>query len=218
MNVAIVTGASRGIGRSTALELSKEYFVVVNYLRNKDKAIETVALIEEKGGNAIAVQGDVSNYEDVKNLINKAAENGDIKVVINNAGVYDVRPFSSMLPSEWEHVVLVNLYGTMNVTHAALEKMESGTIVNVSSVIGIHPIPNAAPYCASKAGVVAFTKSIASELAPKIKVVCVAPGPTDTDMLRKFHSAMFADPPDKVAKYIIYAVSSGKPGECIEVH
>ncbi len=217
MDVAIITGASRGIGRSTALALSERYSIVVNYLRNEEKAQETVAKIEERGGKAIAVRGDVSIYEDSRRIVESAAELGDIKVLVNNAGVYDVRPFSSMLPSEWERIVQVNLYGTMNMSHAALYKMKSGTIVNISSVIGISPMPNAAPYCASKSAVIAFTKALSEELKPSIKVVCVAPGPTDTDMLRKFHNGMFADSPDKVAKAIVEAIDSALPGECIPV-
>ena len=217
MNVAIVTGASRGIGRATALKLAKDYFVVVNYLRNEDKAMETVAAIENLGGRAIAVRGDVSRYEDAKSVVSKAAEYGEIEVLVNNAGVYDVRPFARMMPSEWERIMEVNLYGVMNMTHAVLDYMEKGVIVNISSVIGINPMANAAPYCASKAAVIAFTKSIAEELYPRIKVLCVAPGPTDTDMLRKFHGSMFADSPEKVADFIMYAIDGGKPGDCLVV-
>lgn len=217
MDVAIITGASRGIGRSTALALSGRYRIVVNYLRNEEKAQETVAKIEERGGSAIAVRGDVSIYKDAQHIVESAAELGDIKVLVNNAGVYDVRPFSSMLPSEWERIVQVNLYGTMNMSHAVISKMKSGTIVNISSVIGISPMPNAVPYCASKSAVISFTKALSEELRPSIKVVCVAPGPTDTDMLRKFHNSMFADSPDKVANAIVEAIDSALPGECIPV-
>ncbi len=217
MDVAIVTGSSRGIGRSTAIKLSKNYFVVVNYLRNENKALDTVALIEKMGGKGIAVKGDVSKYEDAKNIIKTAADYGEIRVLVNNAGVYKVSPFSRMMPSEWERIVEVNFYGVMNMTHAVLDYMERGVIVNISSVIGLHPMANAAPYCASKSAVIAFTKAVAQELAPKIKVLCVAPGPTDTDMLRKYHGSMFADPPDKVADYILNAIERGKPGDCINV-
>ncbi len=218
MKVAIVTGASRGIGRSTAVKLAKDYFVVVNYLRNEDKAMETVAAIENLGGSAVAIRGDVSRYEDAKDIVSRAAEYGEIKLLVNNAGVYDVRPFSRMMPSEWERIVEVNLYGVMNMSHAVLDHMDEGVIVNISSVIGINPMANAAPYCASKAAVIAFTKSLAEEMYPRIRVICVAPGPTDTDMLRKFHGAMFADPPEKVADFILHAIERGKPGDCLVVH
>ncbi len=217
MEVAIVTGASRGIGRSIALKLSEKYLVVVNYLKNETKAMETVAMIEERGGKAIIARGDVSIYEDAKGIVEKASMHGDVRILVNNAGIYEVREFSRMAPSEWERIVEVNLYGVMNMTHAVLDHMREGVIVNISSVIGIHPIAHAAPYCASKAAVIAFTKSIAEELYPRIRVVCVAPGPTDTDMLRRFHGPMFADPPEKVADYIMHAIENGRPGECIEV-
>ncbi len=218
MDVAIVTGASRGIGKATAIKLSENYFVVLNYLRNEKKAMDTVAEIESRGGSAISIQGDVSSYEDARRIVNEAAENGDIKVLVNNAGVYLVKDFAITMPSEWERIIQVNLYGTMNMSHAAIDKMDSGVIVNISSVIGLRPMSGAAAYCASKAAVVAFTKSMAGELGSRIKVVCVAPGPTNTDMLRKYHGGMFADPPEKVADYVLHAIKSGSPGECIEVH
>ncbi len=217
MDVAIVTGGSRGIGRSTAIRLSEEFFVVVNYLRNKDKAMETVARIENMGGKAVAVQGDVSRYEDAKKIASVASEYGKVRILINNAGVYDVKSFSAMMPSEWERIIQVNVFGVMNMVHAVLDYMDSGTIVNISSVIGINPIPRASAYCASKAAVIAFTKSLADELYPDIKVICVAPGPTDTDMLRKYHSAMFADSPEKVADFIMYALKNAKSGDCLVV-
>ena len=218
MDVAIVTGSSRGIGRATAIKLSQKFFVVVNYLRNEDKAMETVARIEEAGGKAIAVQGDVSNYEDARRIVENSLKYGRIKILVNNAGVYDVKNFSNTMPSEWERIFQVNVFGTMNMTHAALDFMSSGVIVNISSVIGINPMPHAAPYCASKAAVIAFTKSLAGEVSNSIKVICVAPGPTDTDMLRRHHSTIFADPPEKVADFIVYAIENLKNGECAAVH
>jgi len=217
MDIAIVTGASRGIGRATAIKLSKEYKIVVNYHHREDKALETVAAIENIGGDAIMVRGDVSNYEDAKNIVEKAADMGDIKILVNNAGVYDVKPLIRTLPSEWERIFQVNVFGIFNMIRAVLDYMEKGTIVNISSIIGIHPISNAAPYCASKAAVIALTKSLAYELSPKIKVVCVAPGPTDTDMLRRVHGYMPADTPQKVAEVIINAIKRGRSGECIPV-
>ncbi len=217
MDVAIVTGASRGIGRATAIKLSKYYAVVVNYHHREDKAMETVAVIENRGGKAIMVKGDVSNYEDAKRIVEKAAKMGDIKILVNNAGIYDVKPLVRTLPSEWERIFQVNVFGIFNMIRAVLDYIDEGTIVNISSIIGIHPMGNAAPYCASKAAVIALTKSLANELSPKIRVICVAPGPTDTDMLRKIHGYMPADPPERVADVIMKAIEKGRSGECIKV-
>ena len=217
MKVAIVTGSSRGIGRATAIALSKDYGIVVNYNRNEEAAMETVARIEGRGGKAIAVQGDVSVFEDAKRIVDEAADFGEIEALINNAGVYVAKPISQTLPSEWERIFQVNVFGVLNMTKAVLDKMEKGVIVNISSIIGIHPMGNAAPYCASKAAVIALTKSLSQELAPDIKVVCVAPGPTDTDMLRNAHGYIPADPPTRVASVIVKAMSNARRGECITV-
>ena len=217
MDVAIVTGASRGIGRATAIKLSEKFFVVVNYLRNKEKAMQTVAAIENRGGEAIMLQGDVSNYEDALRMVRKASEMGDLRVLINNAGIYIVKPLNRMLPSEWEQIFQVNVFGILNMIRAAIDYMSEGVIVNVSSIIGLYPMANASAYCASKAAVVALTKSLAEEFDSRIKVVCVAPRATDTDMLRKYHPYSFGDPPEKVANYILKAVEKGRSGECIIV-
>ena len=217
MDVAIVTGASRGIGRATAIKLSENFFVVVNYLRNEEKAMKTVAAIENAGGKATMVLGDVSNYEDARNIVKRASETGELRVLVNNAGVYNVKPLVRMLPSEWEYIFQVNVFGTLNMIRAALDYMEEGVIVNVASIIGIYPMPDAAPYCGSKASVIAITKSLAQELGSRIKIVCVAPKSTDTDMLRKYHSYSRGDPPEKVADYIVQAIERGRSGECITV-
>ncbi len=217
MDVAIVTGSSRGIGRATALLLASRYAVVVTYLKNETKAMKTVAAIESQGGKGMAVQGDVSEYRDAQKIVQEAAKMGEIKVLVNNAGVYDVRPFAATMPSEWERIFQVNVFGVFNMIRAVLDYMEEGVIVNVSSIIGRYPIANAAPYCASKAAVIALTQSLAREFTSRIKVVCVAPGPTDTDMLRKYHGGGFGDPPEKVASYIFRAIEEGRSGECISV-
>ncbi len=216
MKVAIVTGASRGIGRATAIKLAKDYAVVINYHHNKDKAMEVVASIENMGGRAIMVQGDVSNYEDAQKIVDEAKNIGELSVLVNNAGIYSVKPLIRTMPSEWERIFQVNVFGVFNMIRATLDHMESGTIVNISSIIGIEPMAHAAPYCASKAAVIALTKSLAQELYPDIKVVCVAPGPTDTDMLRKVHGYIPADPPEKVAETVVKAIMKGNTGECLK--
>ncbi len=217
MKVAIVTGASRGIGRATVIKLAKEYAVIVNYLHNKEKAMKVVAKIENMGGKAIMVKGDVSIYEDAQKIVEEGRKLGNIEVLVNNAGIYDVKPLIRTLPSEWERIFQVNVFGTFNMIRAALDTMQEGVIVNISSIIGIEPMAHAAPYCSSKAAVIALTKSLAQELYPAIRVICVAPGPTDTDMLRRIHGYIPADPPEKVADVIYKAIKAGKSGECIKV-
>ena len=217
MKVAIVTGASRGIGRATVIKLAKEYAVIVNYLHNKEKAMKVVATIENMGGKAIMVKGDVSIYEDAQKIVEEGRKLGNIEVLVNNAGIYDVKPLIRTLPSEWERIFQVNVFGTFNMIRAALDTMQEGVIVNISSIIGIEPMAHAAPYCSSKAAVIALTKSLAQELYPAIRVICVAPGPTDTDMLRRIHGYIPADPPEKVADVIYKAIKAGKSGECIKV-
>ncbi len=217
MEVAIVTGASRGIGRAIALNLSHDFFVIVNYLRNEKKAMDTAAMIENGGGKAMIVQGDVSSYEDAKKIVETAANVGDIHILVNNAGVYEVKSFSLMRPSEWERIFQVNTYGPLNMTHAVVDYMNDGVIVNIASVIGIRPMPRAAPYSASKSALIAFTRAVSEEFGSRIKVVCVAPGPTNTDMLHMYHSDISTDPPEKVADYVMYAIRKAHPGECVEV-
>ncbi len=217
MKVAIVTGASRGIGRATAIKLAEEYAIVVNYLHNEEKAMKVVATIESMGGKAIMVRGDVSQYEDAQRIVEEARKLGDIEILVNNAGVYDVKPLIRTLPSEWERIFQVNVFGTFNMIRSVLDIMREGVIVNISSIIGIEPMANAAPYCASKSAIIALTKSLAQELYPAVKVICVAPGPTDTDMLRRIHGYIPADPPEKVANVIYGAIKNGRTGDCITV-
>ncbi len=217
MKVAVVTGSSRGIGRAIAIKLAKNYAILVNYLHNEEKAMKVVAAIENMGGKAMMVRGDVSRYEDAQRIVEEARKLGEIEVLVNNAGIYDVKPLIRTLPSEWERIFQVNVFGVFNMIRAALESMQKGVIVNISSIIGIEPMANAAPYCASKSAVIALTKSLAQELYPAIKVICVAPGPTDTDMLRRIHGYMPADPPEKVADVVYKAIKDGKAGDCIKV-
>ena len=217
MKVAIVTGSSRGIGRATAIKLAKYYAIIVNYLHNEEKTMKVVAAIENMGGKVMMVKGDVSRYENAQRIVEEARKLGELEVLVNNAGIYDVKPLIRTLPNEWERIFQVNVFGMFNMIRAALNTMQKGVIVNISSIIGIEPMTNAAPYCASKAAVIALTKSLAQELYPFIKVICVAPGPTDTDMLRKIHGYMPADPPEKVANVIYKALKDGKAGKCIKV-
>jgi len=186
--VAIVTGASRGIGREIALNLAQEGArVAVNYSGSKEKADEVVALITERGGEAFAIQADVSNADSVKLMIDKAMENfGSIDILVNNAGITRDNLLMRMKEDEWDDVLDINLKGVFLCTKAVTRQMmrqRAGKIVNVASIVGVSGNPGQANYVAAKAGVIGLTKTVAKELATRnINVNAVAPGFITTDM------------------------------------
>jgi 3-oxoacyl-[acyl-carrier protein] reductase len=186
--VAIVTGASRGIGRAIALRLAQDNIaVVVNYAHRASDADEVVQAIEAAGGRAIALQGDVANASDCARLFDATeAEYGGVDIVINNAGV--IQPGTTMLADTddalYERIFAINTRGTFNMLRLAATRMRAnGRIVNFSSsVIGL-ALPGYAIYAGSKAAVETFTNIFAKELRGKgISVTAVAPGPTATDL------------------------------------
>jgi 3-oxoacyl-[acyl-carrier protein] reductase len=186
--VAIVTGASRGIGRAIALRLAQDNIaVVVNYAHRASDADEVVQAIEAAGGRAIALQGDVANASDCARLFDAAeAQFGGVDIVINNAGV--IQPGTTMLADTddalYERIFAINTRGTFNMLRLAATRMRAnGRIVNFSSsVIGL-ALPGYAIYAGSKAAVETFTNIFAKELRGKgISVTAVAPGPTATDL------------------------------------
>jgi 3-oxoacyl-[acyl-carrier protein] reductase len=186
--VAIVTGASRGIGREIALLLGKEGArVAVNYSGSKDKADEVVRLITESGGEAFAIQADVSDADGVKNMVDKTVEAFErIDILVNNAGITRDNLLMRMKEDEWDDVININLKGvflcTKGVTRQMMRQRE-GRIVNVASIVGVSGNPGQANYVAAKAGVIGFTKTAAKELASRnINVNAVAPGFITTDM------------------------------------
>jgi len=186
---AIVTGASRGVGRATALRLAEAGAnVVVNYLNAEEKAGNVVALCKEKGVDAIAVQGDSSEWKDAHNLAQKAQEKfGRIDLLVCNAGVWEGAPIEEMSEELWNKILNTNLKSAWAMTKAcvpALKKRESGAIVLVSSTAGQRGEANYSNYAASKGGQISFTKALATELAPRIRVNCVAPGWIETAMVR----------------------------------
>ena len=187
-SVAIVTGGSRGIGRGICLELARAGAkVVVNYAGHAEKAEETVRLIQEIGGNAIAVQGDVSKKEDVARLISTTLETYDkIDILVNNAGITRDTLLLRMKESDWDAVLDTNLKGVFLCTKEVAKpmmKQRKGIIINISSVVGLTGNAGQANYASAKAGVIGFTKSIAKELASRgIRVNAVAPGYIQTDM------------------------------------
>ncbi|MGB5596082.1 MAG: 3-oxoacyl-[acyl-carrier-protein] reductase [Crocosphaera sp.] len=189
--VAVVTGASRGIGRAVALALGNMGLkVVVNYARSSTAAEEVVKIITEGGGEAIATQGDVSLAEDVDNLIKTALDKfGRIDVLVNNAGITRDTLLMRMKPEDWQAVIDLNLTGVFLCTKAVTKtmlKQKSGRIINISSVVGQMGNPGQANYSAAKAGVIGFTKAVAKEVASRgVTVNGVAPGFIATDMTEK---------------------------------
>ncbi len=186
--VAVVTGASRGIGRAIALDLAhRGASVVVNYHRSVDAANDVVDAIEQEDGQAIAVQADVGDLDQAKKLIQAAIDTfGRIDILVNNAGTTRDQLLMLMSEEDWDVVLRTNLKGVFNCCKAASRKMmrqRSGRILNVSSVSGIAGQGGQTNYAASKAGVIGFTKSLAKELGPRnITVNAVAPGFVRTDL------------------------------------
>ncbi|GAB4379035.1 MAG: 3-oxoacyl-[acyl-carrier-protein] reductase [Elainellaceae cyanobacterium] len=186
--VAIVTGASRGIGRAVALALAAEGAnVVVNYASSSTAADAVIAEISELGSHAIALQADVSQSDQVESLFNSVMEKwGRVDVLINNAGIARDTLLLRMKLDDWQAVIDLNLTGVFLCTKAASKimlKQRSGRIVNLTSVVGEMGNPGQANYSAAKAGVIGFTKTVAKELASRgVTVNAVAPGFIATDM------------------------------------
>jgi 3-oxoacyl-[acyl-carrier protein] reductase len=190
---ALVTGSSRGIGRACALELAREGAVVaVNYVKNKDKARETVSMIGEIGGEAVVIPADVASFEEVEKMKIKIHEFvGPVDILVNNAGIHQHLKSWELSSKDWDRVIGVNLGGVFNCSKAfAPDMMERkwGRIVNISSVIAYLGTDHEVHYAASKGGVLSATKSLALELASHgITVNAVSPGYIETDMT-KFES------------------------------
>lgn len=186
--VAIVTGASRGIGKATALELAQQGAkLVVNYARSSEAADEVVKTIIDAGGEAVALQADVSQAEQVDNLIKETlSKYSCIDVLVNNAGITKDTLMMRMKLEQWQAVIDLNLTGVFLCTKAVTKtmlKQRSGRIINIASVAGQMGNPGQANYSAAKAGVIGMTKTVAKELASRgVTVNAVAPGFIATDM------------------------------------
>jgi 3-oxoacyl-[acyl-carrier protein] reductase len=180
--VALVTGGSRGLGRATALELARGGAdVVINYVRNVEAAEAVSREVESLGRRALLVQGDVGRTEDVEAMFERTlAEYGRLDILVNNAGVTRDTLLLRMKEEDWDLVLSTNLKSIFNCTRIAVKHMlkaRAGSIVNVSSVVGLTGNAGQANYAAAKAGILGFTKSVAREVAPRgVRVNAVAPG------------------------------------------
>jgi 3-oxoacyl-[acyl-carrier protein] reductase len=193
--VALVTGGSRGIGAAVALRLAADgAAVAVNYAGSKAGADAVVDAVVSAGGRAVAIQADVSDAESASALVERSiAELGGLDIVVNNAGITRDGLLVRMSDEDWGAVIQTNLTGVFNVTRAAakvLMKQRSGSIVNITSVVGLVGNAGQVNYAAAKAGVVGLTKSVARELAGRgVRANAIAPGFIETDMTAELPEA-----------------------------
>jgi 3-oxoacyl-[acyl-carrier protein] reductase len=214
--VALVTGASRGIGRAIAEELAAGgAAVVVNYNQSEAEALEVVSAIEAAGGEALALQADVSQLAAAQELV-KATTGafGRIDILVNNAGTTRDQLLMLMKEADWDTVIDTNLKSLFNCCKAVLRPMlrqkSGGRIINISSVVGLAGQGGQTNYAASKAGIVGFTKSLAKEMGPRqITVNAVAPG--------YFPTALTAALPDEMVEKALDYIPLGRLGEVQEV-
>ena len=187
---ALITGASRGIGRAAAEVLAREgWAVCINYRERKDAAEALAEEIRGRGGNAVAIRADVADRKAVEKMVREAGEVlGPVEMLVNNAGISHQGLFQDVDDALWERIVAVNLTGCRNAVQAVLPHMlgeKRGCIVNVSSIWGLRGGSCEVAYACTKAALVGLTRSLALELAPSgIRVNCVAPGCIETDMVR----------------------------------
>jgi len=215
--VAVVTGSSRGIGKAIALKLAKEGAkIVVNYPfeGEVENAQKVVSEIEALGGQAVAIEADVTDMNQVKELVKTTTkELGGLDILVNNAGITRDTLLMRMKESDWDAVLTVNLKGAFNATKAVtrtMMKQKSGRIINMSSVVGLMGNAGQANYAASKAGLIGFTKSVAKELATRgITVNAIAPGFIKT--------AMTDELPEKVIEEMIAAIPMKEFGEVEDI-
>jgi 3-oxoacyl-[acyl-carrier protein] reductase len=193
--VAVVTGASKGIGATIAEHLAAEgAAVVVNYSSSKAGADAVVKRIKENGGQALAVQADVSKTDDIQRLFTQTkATFGKVDVLVNNAGVYEFSPLESITPEQFHKQFNLNVLGLLLTTQEAVKLIgpAGGSIINISSIAGAMPLKNASVYSATKAAVDAITVALSQELGPrKIRVNSLNPGMVETEGL---HAIGFAE-------------------------
>ena len=212
---ALVTGASRGIGRAIALELAKRGFdVAVHYGKNREKAEAVAAEIEALGRRALVLGADLADPESPAGLVAEAEEGlGGLGVLVNNTGITRDNLLIRMKDEEWEEVLRTNLTAAFKLTREAVKRMirrRAGRVINVASVSGILGPPGQANYAAAKAGLIGFTRSVAKEYARRgVTVNAVAPGFIETDMTAAL--------PEAVQKEYLAQIPAGRFGKPEEV-
>ena len=207
--VALITGGARGIGQAIAMTFAKEGADIVVADVNLEIALQTASEIEKLGRKALALEMDVTNYEKAEEGINKILDKmGKVDILVNNAGITKDNLLLRMSQSDWDAVINVNLKGTFNCIKAVTRpmiKQRSGRIISIASIIGLMGNPGQANYAASKAGIIALTKTIAKELASRnINANAVAPGFIQTEMTAKL--------PEDIKKKMLEAIPLGKLG------
>lgn len=213
--VALVTGASRGIGRAIAIELAKAGAeVVINYLGSEERAKEVKNTIESQGGKAHLSRFDVSKSEEVKKAVAEVEGTlGRIHILVNNAGITRDTLFVRMKEEDWEAVLRTNLFSAFYVTQAVLPMMLKarwGRIINISSVVAFTGNPGQVNYATAKAGLIGFTKALSTEVAGRnITVNAIAPGYIETDMTEKL--------PEKVKEAFLQEIPLKRAGHPEEV-
>src|SRR5690606_11916768 len=213
--VALVTGASRGIGRTIALELAKAGAkVAVNYSGSEQKANEVVDEIKALGQEAIAIQANVSDADSVQNMVKEVISTfGNLDILVNNAGITRDNLLMRMKEDEWDDVININLKGVFLCTKAVTRQMmkqRSGKIINIASIVGVSGNPGQANYVAAKAGVIGLTKTAAKELASRnITVNAVAPGFITTDMTEQL--------PEDVKNEMLKLIPLARFGETTDI-
>lgn len=213
--VAIVTGGSRGIGAAISLELAKQGVkIVLNYVSRPELAEKMVAEIQEFGGEAFAVQADVSNSDDAARLVQTAVEHfGKLDILVNNAGITRDSTFKKLSEEDWRKVIDVNLNSVFNTTSPALQHLlesDGGRIINISSIIGQAGGFGQTNYAAAKAGLIGYTKSLALELAKSnVTVNAICPGFIGTEMVQAI--------PEKVLDGIVSKIPQKRLGTPQEI-
>jgi len=183
-SVALITGASRGVGRAIALALAKQRVAVaVNYRESEEEAAETWRAVQGEGAKSVMVQGDTSSEEDCRRMVVETVKAlGQIDILVNNAATTRFVPhddFDALDQKLWDRIFSVNVRGPFQCVRAArplLEKSDNGHVINITSIAGLNGIGSSIPYCASKAAMINMTQSLARVLAPKVQVNSVAPG------------------------------------------